>query len=76
MYTYDNGEVHHLPVEVGIYDSVRAEILSGIDKEDLIITTWSSELLEGAKVQLAGENAKEAETEEHDNVQTESTQAE
>ena len=76
VYTYDNGEVHHLPVEVGIYDSLRAEILSGIDKEDLIITTWSSELLEGAKVQLAGENAKEAETEEHDNVQTESTQAE
>ena len=58
VYTYDNGVVHHIPVEVGIYDSERAEILSGLTKEDQVITTWSSELLEGARVQLGGSEAK------------------
>ena len=89
VYTYDDGTVHHIPVEVGIYDSERAEILSGIRSDDLVITTWSSELAEGAKVQLPGEaqakpvtgaedQAGEAQAgpEPEDNVQTESTQAE
>lgn len=77
VYTYDNGVVHHLPVEVGIYDSERAQILSGIDSEALIITTWSSELLEGAQVQLAKDARKESSSEDNsDNVQAESTQAE
>ncbi len=51
VYTYDNGVVHHVPVEVGIYDSERIEILSGIDTSDEVIVTWSSELFEGSKVQ-------------------------
>ncbi len=77
VYTYDNGIVHHLPVEVGIYDSVRAEILSGIEKDDQVITTWSSELVEGAHVQVAADAPAESDSSTgHDNVQTESTQAE
>lgn len=68
VYTYDKGTVHHIPVEVGIYDSNRAQILSGITDSDQIITTWSSELLEGAQVQIAGSDSG--------NVQTESEQAE
>lgn len=89
VYTYDNGTVHHIPVEVGIYDSERAEILSGIQSDDLVITTWSSELAEGAKVQLPGEAQAEnipgenapaedapKENAPAGNVQTESTQAE
>ncbi len=89
VYTYDNGTVHHIPVEVGIYDSERAEILSGIQSDDLVITTWSSELAEGAKAQLPGEaqaenipgeNASAEDTPKENapagNVQTESTQAE
>lgn len=55
VYTYDNGTVHYIPVEEGIYDSERIQILSGIGMDDQIITTWSSELYEGSKVQ-----AKEA----------------
>lgn len=51
VYTYDNGTVHKVPVEVGIYDSTQAEILSGINASDQVITTWSSELFEGSKVQ-------------------------
>lgn len=55
VYTYDNGTVHKVPVEVGIYDSEKVEILSGLTAGDQVITTWSSELFEGSKVQAAGE---------------------
>ena len=89
VYTYDNGTVHYIPVEVGIYDSERAEILSGIQSDDLVITTWSSELAEGAKVQLPGGDQAEpapgdggqaepvtADNAQAGNMKTESAQAE
>ena len=53
VYTYDNGTVHHVPVEVGIYDSERIQLISGISPENEVITTWSSELFEGSVVQKA-----------------------
>lgn len=62
VYTYENGTVHKVPVEVGIYDSERAEIVSGIFEDNLVITTWTSELTEGALVTLQ-EAAAEAKTE-------------
>ena len=40
VYTYDNGTVHYVPVEVGLYDSQKAQILSGINASDEVITTW------------------------------------
>lgn len=64
VYTFDEGTVHYVPVEVGIYDSKQIQILSGITMEDQVITTWSSELYEGSKVQMAGSDAASAETEE------------
>lgn len=64
VYTYENGTVHRAPVEVGIYDSERAEILSGLTMQDRVITTWSSELFEGSKVQAAGEQPVETTAEE------------
>lgn len=51
VYTYDNGTVHRVPVEQGIYDSERIQILSGLTADDEVITTWSSELYEGSAVQ-------------------------
>ncbi len=60
VYTYDQGVVHYVPVEVGIYDSERIEILSGIGPEEQVITTWSSELFEGARVQIAEDGAQTA----------------
>ncbi len=57
VYTYDNGTVHRVPVEVGIYDSELIEVISGIDASTQVITTWSSELYEGSQVQAAGEEA-------------------
>lgn len=53
VYTYDDGIVHSVPVEVGIYDSELIEILGGIDADTQVITSWSSELFEGSRVQTA-----------------------
>lgn len=50
VYVCQENKVHQVPVEVGIYDSQRAQILSGLDQETLVITTWSSELFEGSQV--------------------------
>lgn len=55
VYTYEDGIVHKALVEVGIYDSEKAEILAGITAGDRVITSWSSELFEGSIVQAAGE---------------------
>lgn len=63
VYTYDNGTVHKLLVEVGIYDDKRIHITGGVQPEDLVICTWSSELFEGSTVRLATETAAETETE-------------
>lgn len=57
VYTYDNGTVHRVAVEEGIYDSEKVQILSGLTMDDEVITTWSSELFEGSVVQRAGEAA-------------------
>lgn len=56
LYTYDKeaGTVHKVQVETGIYDSEKMEILSGITMDDLVVSTWSSELYEGAKARLLG----------------------
>lgn len=53
VYTYEDGTVHKVPVEVGIYDSERIQIISGITANDKVITTWNSELFEGSQVQAA-----------------------
>ena len=54
VYLYRDGEVERTAVEVGIYDSQNAEILGGLNMDDLVISTWSSDLYEGAKVELKG----------------------
>ena len=56
------------PVEVGLYDSEYAQILSGLNGDELVVSTWSSNLYEGAKIRLndeedstkEGESGKEA----------------
>ncbi len=60
VYTSEEGTVHRVPVEVGIYDAKKAEIRSGLNASDEVITTWSSELYEGSKVQITEENADAA----------------
>lgn len=55
VYTYEDGIIHKVPVEVGIYDSEKAEILSGLNGDDMVLTTWNSELRDGAAAALEGE---------------------
>lgn len=55
VYLYEEGTARMTPVEVGLYDSDFAEILSGLTGKELVISTWSSNLYEGAKIRLRGE---------------------
>lgn len=56
-YTCEVSTVHKVPVETGIFDEERIEILSGITMQDKVIVTWSSELYEGSQVNaMTGEN--------------------
>ncbi|MCD8082799.1 MAG: efflux RND transporter periplasmic adaptor subunit, partial [Clostridiales bacterium] len=54
VYTYDadGGILHKVQVETGLYDSDWIEIQSGLDYDDQVLTTWSSELGEGTSVRL------------------------
>ena len=58
MYLYEDGTAKMTPVEVGLYDSEYAEILSGISEDDVVVSTWSSNLYEGAKIRLYDENSQ------------------
>ncbi|RFZ79549.1 efflux RND transporter periplasmic adaptor subunit [Lacrimispora amygdalina] len=60
VFTYDNGTVHKIFIEAGIYDSSRLEVKGGIQKNMDVITTWSPELYEGAKASVmnSGEEIK------------------
>lgn len=60
VYLYEDGIARMTPVEVGLYDSDYAEILSGLSAEDVVVSTWSSNLYEGAKIRLYDENADAA----------------
>ena len=62
VYVYEDGTVHKLEVEVGIYDSERVEIKSGLTGDELVISSWSSQLYEGSTVMLKG-SSESAETE-------------
>jgi len=48
----EDGIIHKKNIETGIYDSKVMEVKSGLMSDDLVVTTWSSELDEGSKVRL------------------------
>lgn len=52
VYLYQDGAANMVPVEVGLYDSENAEILSGLSWDDVVVSTWSSNLYQGAKIRL------------------------
>lgn len=52
VYLYQDGAANMVPVEVGLYDSDNAEILSGLSWDDVVVSTWSSNLYQGAKIRL------------------------
>ena len=49
------GTVHKTEVETGLSNSDVTEIISGIDENSLLITTWTSQLFDGAQVQVLPE---------------------
>lgn len=61
VYICEDSTVHRVPVEVGIYDAERMQILSGIDTDTQVISTWSSELYEGSVVEAVRAGAEQAE---------------
>lgn len=63
VYTYEEGVVHKVMIETGISDTDRIHILSGLEPEDEVITTWSPELYEGAPAVRAEESTAETTTE-------------
>lgn len=52
VFTYDNGTVHKIFIEAGIYDLNQMEVKEGITEDMSVIVTWSPELYEGADVLL------------------------
>ncbi len=52
VYCWVDGIAKKTMIESGIYDSDKMEVKSGLEKESLVITSWSNELLDGAEVLL------------------------
>lgn len=52
VYVYEDGCVYQRDIETGIYDDTTIEVTDGLALEDMVVTTWSSELYDGAEVEL------------------------
>lgn len=50
VYVYNNGIANKVYVETGLYDDQMIEITGGLAVDDLVITTWSSQLRNGVEV--------------------------
>lgn len=70
VYCYEDGVAVRKDIESGIYDSQRMEVLSGLDQDSQVITSWSNELMDGAQVLLADETEESQETDAQGNGQT------
>lgn len=78
VYLYRDGIADMVPVEVGLYDSEHAQILSGLSWSDVVVSTWSSNLYQGAKVRLwegdsSGDTINQATGQATGQAQTEQT---
>ena len=62
-------------VEVGLEDEEHAQILSGLSADDMVVSTWSSNLYEGAKIRLRDEVQPGEEAQFREETQAGETQA-
>ncbi len=62
VYLYENGVAKMAPVEVGLYDAEYAEIISGLSETDVVVSTWSANLYEGARIRLYEDAIADADT--------------
>ena len=53
VYVYEDGKAKKVSIEVGINDDDNVEVTGGLSDSDLVVSTWSSNLYEGADIQLA-----------------------
>ncbi len=68
VYTYADGKVWQKFIEEGIFDSDVLEVKSGLTMDDMVVTTWSSELYDGAEVRLKGESTQDSSTNDAEGV--------
>lgn len=54
VYLYEDGKAKKASIEVGINDDDYVEVTDGLTADDLVVSTWSNNLYEGADIQLAG----------------------
>ena len=62
VYLYQDGAAAMAQVEVGLEDEEHAQILSGLSAGDMVVSTWSSNLYEGAKIRLRDEDSKDTQS--------------
>ena len=75
----NEGVLRKKKVELGLSGEERAEILSGLTKEDKVVSSWNNEMFDGAKVKLQEESSQEEKKEEpvkEESVHEESSQEE
>lgn len=60
VYVDESGTAVRVDVTTGINDDNRIEILSGVSKNDRVITTWHPNLMDGAKIMVADSNSAES----------------
>lgn len=60
VYLYEDGKAKKASIEVGINDDDYVEVTDGLSADDLVVSTWSNNLYEGADIQLSGSNDSQA----------------
>ena len=77
VYTYDatTSTAKKTPVEDGLIDSDKIQIVSGLSYDDEVITSWSKELYDGAEVNLQGDEDSTDSAAEDSTAAEETTEA-
>lgn len=60
VYLYEDGKAKKASIEVGINDDDYVEVTDGLSADDLVVSTWSNNLYEGADIQLSGSDDSQA----------------
>ena len=60
VYLYEDGKAKKASIEVGINDDDYVEVTGGLSADDLVVSTWSNNLYEGADIQLSGSSDSQA----------------
>lgn len=78
VYTYDaeTSTAKKTPVEDGLIDSDKIQIVSGLSYDDEVITSWSKELYDGAAVNIQGDESSTDTAAEDSTAAEETTEAE